>query len=269
MLKRSQYIALVLGLLFILALIGQSEQVASRVRAAVGGLFLPLFGVAGSAQQLADRGSAALTPRAELVKQLSELQTAYQQLRLQSVQWEETARENARLRDAFAIPRQVPWKLRLARVVGRDPANWWKNIRINLGTRDGITNMFPVISADGYLVGRISELGYTHSQVVVLGDPDCRVSVLIEPTRDHGVIAPAESGPVDNSIVDLKFLSRSSDIQPGQPVRTSGLGGVFPKGILVGQIADVHSVQFGLHVEARVKLAARLYALEEVWVVLP
>lgn len=268
MLKRPQYITLVVVVLLALALLGQSERVASRIKLALGGLFLPLFGVAGSAQNLADRGVAALTPRRELVRELQSLQEENQRLKLQSQQWEEAARENARLRDALGIPRQMPWHPRLARVVGREPANWWKNVRISLGSRDGITNNMPVISADG-LVGRVSEVGYTHSQVVLLGDPDCRVSVLVEDTRDHGVIAPSESGPVDNTIVDLKFLSRNSLLKPGQRVVTSGLGLLFPKGIVVGRIADVRTVQFGLHQEARVSLAANLNALEEVWVIFP
>ncbi|HAM70995.1 MAG TPA: rod shape-determining protein MreC [Verrucomicrobiales bacterium] len=266
MLKRPQYIAIVLVVLLALALLGQSERVTSRIRLAVGGLFLPLFGVANSAQALVDRGTASILPRAELLRQMDELQLENRRLRLQGIQWEEAARENARLREALLLPRQVPWRLRMARVVGRDPANWWKNVRINLGSRDGITNNMPVIAAEG-LVGRVSETGYTHSSVVLLGDPACRVSVLVEETRDHGVIAPSDAGAVDNTIVDLKFLSRNSILKPGQRVVTSGLGNLFPKGIVVGQIADARSVQFGLYTEARVSLAARLNTLEEVWVI--
>lgn len=268
MLKRPQYITLVVVVLLALALLGQSERVASRIKLTIGGLFLPLFGVSRSAQNLADLSAAALTPRRELVRDLLALQEENHRLKLQSIQWEETARENARLTLALNLPRQMPWHPRLARVVGREPANWWKYVRISLGSRDGVTNNMPVISAEG-LVGRISEVGYTHSQVVLLGDSDCRVSVLVEETRDHGVIAPAESGPVDNTIVDLKFLSRNSLLKPGQRVVTSGLGLLFPKGIVVGQIADVRTVQFGLYQEARVSLAANLNGLEEVWVIFP
>jgi rod shape-determining protein MreC len=268
MLKRPQYIAIVLVVLLALALLGQSERVASRIRLAVGGLFLPLFGVANSAQTLVDRGTASILPRRELLRQIDELQLENRRLRLLGTQWEETARENARLRDALQLPRQVPWKLRMARVVGRDPANWWKNVRINLGSRDGLTNNMPVVSSEG-LVGRVSETGFTHSLVVLLGDPACRVSVLVEETRDHGVIAPSDISSVDNTIVDLKFLSRNSVLKPGQRVVTSGLGNLFPKGILVGQIADVHTVAFGLHQEARVSLSAHLNTLEEVWVIVP
>ncbi len=269
MLRRSQYIALVLVVLFVLALFSQSERTVARVKLAVSGLFLPLFGLAHSAQNLADRGVGALTPRSELQSQLESLQRENDSLRIQASRWQETLQENTRFREAFRLPKQLPWRLQLARVTGRDPANWWRNVRIDLGTRDGLTNHLPVITTQGYLVGRLSEVGYMHSQVALLGDPDCRVSVLVETTRDHGVITPSDGGPIDNTLVDLKFLSASSVLQPGQWVRTSGHSGMYPKGILVGQIADSRSIDFGLHLEARVKLAARLNELEEVMVVWP
>ena len=269
MLKRSQYIALVLVVLFILALFSQSDRTIARIKLAIGGLFLPLFGLAHSAQTATDRSLAALTPRAELEKQLEALQKENQELRVESARSQETLKENARLREAFALPKLVPWRLTLAQVVGHDPANWWKNVRINRGSRDGLTNNLTIITPQGFLVGRVAEVGYTHSQVVLLGDPACRVSVLVESTREHGIIAPPESGPIDNTLVDLKYLSANGVLQPGQWVRTSGLSGLYPKGILVGQIVDSRSVDYGLHMEARVKLAARLNALEEVMVVWP
>ena len=268
MLKRSHYAVFVLILLAGLALVGQSERARTRLKRAVGGLFLPLFGIASSAQSFADRSAAALTPRPELQRQIEQLQEELQHHRLAAMQWEEVARENGRLREAQGLYRQYPWKFKMAKVVGRDPANWWRTILINLGTRDGLTNHLPVVCSEG-LVGRLSEVGYSHSTVVLLGDPDCRVPVIVKETRDCGVIAPAETGPIDNTIVDLKYLSSNSALKTGHQVLTSGLANLFPQGILVGQIADVRTVQFGLHLEARVRLAARLNTLEEVFVLLP
>ena len=80
----------------------------------------------------------------------------------------------------------------------------------------------PVRTAEG-LVGRVSEVGYTQSQVVLLGDPDCRVAVELEETLDHGIIAPSSSSPLDNTLVDVLYLSRGSSLKAGQRVWTSGL----------------------------------------------
>jgi rod shape-determining protein MreC len=224
---------------------------------------------ADSQPQLAAKAGNAIVPRRELLKQIDQLQKENQEQRFRLQQADATAQENSRLRQYFNLPQQVPWKLKIARVVARDPANWWHTIKIDAGSRDGVATNSPVLTAEGYLVGRVSDVGFAHSQVVLLGDPDCRVSVLIEETRDNGVIASASSSQLDNTIVDLGYLSRNSVIKPGQRVVTSGLGGIFPKGILIGQIVDSRTVEFGLYNEARVRLAVKMNSLEEVFVKLP
>jgi len=90
---------------------------------------------------------------------------------------------------------------------------------------------------------------------------------MIEDTREHGVIAPASS--LDNTVVELSYLSRNCKLVPGQRVTTSGDGGVFPKGIIVGQVVDWKSVGYGLSTEARVKVQVNINALEEVFVKIP
>jgi rod shape-determining protein MreC len=124
-----------------------------------------------------------------------------------------------------------------------------------------------VLTSDG-LVGRISSVGYAHSQVVLVGNPACRVSVrVVNPAHDLGVIGPG--GPLDNSLMDLSYLSGTANLKPGQQVVTSGEGGIFPPGITVGQIVDSRQAEYGLYTEARVKLSASLGTLDEVWVLLP
>ena len=175
-------------------------------------------------------------PRSELLKEIEDLRRENQQLRIQMMQAAATARENDQLRALLGWQRQTPWKLKLANVVLRDPANWWRTVQIDLGSRDGVRENLPVLTADG-LVGRVSSVGLTRSQVVLIGDPNCRVSALVEnPAHDIGVISA--SGPLDNSLVDLTYLSGNANLKPGQKVVTSGEGGIFPRGIPIGQIVD-------------------------------
>jgi rod shape-determining protein MreC len=104
--------------------------------------------------------------------------------------------------------------------------------------------------------------------VVLLGDPNCRVSALVEdPAQDIGILNA--SGPLDSSLLDLTYLTGEANLKPGQNVITSGLGGVFPKGIPIGKIVDAQPIEFGLATGARVKLNADLGALEKVWVLFP
>src|SRR5262249_12735093 len=160
-------------------------------------------------------------------RQIEQLQKENQLLKIQAAELAEVGRENARLRQALAFPKQAPWKLKMGHVVAKDPANWWRTLKIDLGVREGLAVNSPEVSGDGALVGRVSEAGYAQSQVVLVGDPSCRVSVLIEDdkAREHGVIAPSSSSPLDSTLVDLSFLSRSSQLKAGQKVSTSGLGG--------------------------------------------
>lgn len=254
-------------MLLALVLLSLPSQTAARVKLALGSLFLPLFGLASSSQQLAGRAGDAIIPRGELIRQNEQLRRENQQLRMEAMQAEELARENARLRQLFAWQKQKPWNLKLGHVVLREPANWWRTVQIDLGSRDGLRPDLPVLTPEG-LVGRIGTVHPTSAQVVLLGDPNCKVAAAVEnESRDMGIVGAA--GPFDHSLVAMEFLSRNAAVKPGQNVLTSGLGGVFPKGILIGKIVDSRSVEYGLYTEARVKLAANLNALEEVWVLMP
>jgi rod shape-determining protein MreC len=269
MLKRSHNIALGLVILLTLILLNLPGPTAARLKLAIGSLFLPLFGLAASSQQLTAQGVDTLLPRRELLRQNERLRQENRELQTLLLQAAETARENERLRQMLGWQKQTPWKLKLATVVLRDPANWWRTIQIDLGSRDGLRVNLPVLTREG-LVGRVASVSFDRAQVVLLGDPHCRVSALVEnETRDHGVITAESAGPLDGSLVELGFLSRNAILQPGQTVSTSGLGGIFPKGIPVGKIVDVRSVEYGLYNQARVKLAANLSALEYVWVLFP
>jgi rod shape-determining protein MreC len=204
-------------------------------------------------------------PRRELLRQIDELRRENQQLKEQQVQTAAIARENDQLRELLGWQRQVPWKLKLANVVMQDPSNWWLTLQIDLGSRDGIQKNQPVLTTEG-LVGRVSAVNFISSQVTLVGDPNCRVSAMVEnATHDIGVL---EAGSRGSSLARLGKLAGSAygNLKPGQEVITSGLGGVFPKGIPIGKVVDAQSIAYGAATEANVKLNANLGALEQVWV---
>ena len=268
MIKKSHYV--VFGSVFLLAIIALNLPggLSVRFKHAIGGLFLPLFGLANSGEQLARNTADNLVPRAELQRQNENFRRENQELRLRLTQADQIQFENARLRQLLGWQKQTAWKLKLANVVLRDPANWWDTVQIDLGSRDGLRENLPVLTTDGP-IGRVSSVSFTHSQVTLIGDPACKVSALIQnDARDNGVIT-VRAGTLDSSLVTLGYLSRNAVVTPGQKVVTSGLGKLFPSGIPVGQIVDSRQVEFGLYTEARVKLAANLSSLEQVWVLFP
>jgi len=267
MLKRPHYIALGLIVLLTLVTLNLPGHTTARLKLGIGSLFLPLFGLAGSAQQAVGAVGDAVVPRSELLKLNEGLRRDNERLLLQAMQAEETVRENARLRQLVGWQLQKSWKLKLARVVLRDPANWWRTVQIDLGSRDGLRANFAVLTMDG-LVGRVSSVSLTRSQVTLVGDPNCKVAARVKnETSDTGVIGP--SGPLETEFVELGYLSRNANLKSGQAVVTSGEGGIFPAGITIGNVVDVQLGDYGSRAEARVKLAANLNALEEVWVMLP
>lgn len=268
MLKKSHYIILLVVVLLALALLKLPVASVARFKLAISGLFLPLFGLTASTHQLWSDAKGALTPRRELLRQNEDLRHQFQQQQFLLQQDSNLWIENQHLRSLVGWPRQSRWKVRLARVIARDPANWWRSLQIDLGARDGVLVNAPVLAPDG-LVGRVQSVGQTRSQVVILGDPTLQVSALVSTNGETGVIAAIASSPQENGMVDLLHLSGNSAIRPGQTVITSGQGGVFPHGITVGTIVDSSSRDYGMSTEARVKLAVDLGALQEVWVMLP
>jgi rod shape-determining protein MreC len=267
MLKKKHYLALGVVVLVVVLIFSLPQRATSRLKLAVSSLFLPLFGLLNTTQQLPVAAADAVMPRSTLLKEVGELQNTNQQLRIQLMQAAATVQENDRLRAQVGWQQQTPWKLKLASVVVRDPANWWRTVQIDLGSRDGVRENLPVLTPDG-LVGRVFSVGLTRSQVVLLGDPYCHVSALVgNPAHDMGVISPG--GPLDSSIVELSYLSGNAVVKPGQDVITSGEGGIYPRGIPIGQVVDSQTVEFGLYTEARVKLSVNLGALDQVWVLFP
>lgn len=267
MFKHKNYLALGAVVLAVVLVFSLPPHATGRLKLALGSLFLPLLGLAGTAQQFPVAAADAALTRRELLQQFEKIRRENDQLKVLDLQSAAIAQENGQLRAALGWQRRAPWKLKLANVVLRDPANWWRSVEIDLGTRDGVAENLAVLTSEG-LVGRVSSAGPTRSRVVLLGDPNCKASALVEnSSHDLGILGASD--PLDDSMVELTYLSRNASLKPGQSVVTSGLGGIFPKGIPVGQIVDSRSVEYGLYTEARVKLNANLGALEEVWVLMP
>jgi rod shape-determining protein MreC len=268
MLKRQHFTALILVVLFVAVLTRLPSQTLGNVKLAIGGMFLPLFGLANSSHQVAEKAVQSIKSRSQLLRENEEWGKANQEMYMRLQADEAVREENAKLRQLIGWQAQSRNKYKLARVVLRDPANWWRSVQINLGSRDGIVPNLPVRTTDG-LVGRIQSVGETRSQVILLGDPNLQVSAMVSTNGEKGVIVSSSSSPQENNMVDLWFLSGNTQVRPGQDVTTSGDGGIFPPNIPIGRTVDLKSKDYGVSKEARVKLFANFGALEEVWVVLP
>jgi len=267
-LKRAHYWVLGAIVVLCLVLLNLPPTAAGRLKLGVSALFVPLLGLSGAGQAFVDRASYASLNRTTLITEIERLRTENDQLRMAADQGSVLQTENAKLRALLGWQSRAPWKLRAATVIAREPTTWWRTVTIDYGSRDGARTNQPVLTNSG-LVGRIREVGLTHSQVALIGDPECGVSAVVAETRDTGIILEARAAPDADGLVVMRTLQRSPTTMPGHRVLTSGLGGVFPSGIPIGQIVDTRPVEGGLYTEARIRLAANLGQLEEIWVLMP
>lgn len=264
---KSQQTAVGAVLLTVFLLLVMPESARARLKSAIGALFLPVIGISTTGQvaleslgQLGTSGSES-SPTNQALGQAPDVPPSLADLHVENALLRE---EINQFRDANDWERRIPWESKLVRVVGRDPYNWWRRIKINLGSNKGIRFNQPVISAKGNLVGRVSEVGPLTSWVVLAGDPNCRFSALIKESRSQGGIVSPRQYSSDPRVVELTYLPNDVELRPGQAVVTSGLGGGFPKEIPVGLVLDSWISKDGLYTEARVKLHANLNQLETV-----
>ncbi len=232
-----------------------------------GWAWLPFLGAEGAAEAAGERAGAYLSSRPELLRSNRELRRENRRLRLELMEGKAREEENRVLREALGWREGRPWDLRLARVILGEPSNWRRGFHIDAGSREGIGPEDPVLTSRG-LLGKVAYAAPDRSRVSLLGDPGCKVSARVE-GLDHGagVVGPApEAGP-GSRLVAIEHLPGDAVLEPGALVSTSGLGGVFPRGIPIGRLAGSRTYDFGLRSGDRVRLLESPDRVDEVWVI--
>ena len=194
-----------------------------------------------------------------LQERLSHLETLLQEK-------QDRVQEAERLRETLGLREILPLTTVAAEVVARDGLPFYRVITIDRGAEHGVGVDAPVISPTG-VVGRIIKVGPRGAKVQLLLDPQAAVGVLIERTRVGGVAA-GRAGLADETTPDLemRFVPALADVKVGDVVVTSGLDGIYPKGLAVGRVRAVGQGT-GLFKEVRIEPSARFATLEEVLVV--
>jgi len=169
-----------------------------------------------------------------------------------------------RLRHALNYRERAVFKLVPAEVVARDSSTWWRTITINRGRRDGIETDMPVVTDLG-LVGKTTTVSDSISVVLLVSDENCRLAASVEGSREQGIVSGERTTTGLTPLLNLNFLSKQADLKPGQKVYTSGVGGVFPSGLLVGLVKSYRVRE--LDGQAQLTPAVDLSHLEDVFVV--
>jgi rod shape-determining protein MreC len=200
----------------------------------------------------------------------AQLQERLRDVEMRLMERQRDAEEAARLRDLLQLREILPHDTRVAQVIVRDALQWFRILKIDKGSRDGVAKDMAVISSNG-VVGRVIRVGPSAAQVQLLLDQQSGVGARIERSRVTGVVSgqvSRQSATPDAAAGDLvmKFVPMLADVVEGDIVVTSGLEGMFPPGLVIGRVLSVVRGS-GLFKEVRVSAAADFDRLEEVLVV--
>jgi rod shape-determining protein MreC len=173
--------------------------------------------------------------------------------------------ENNRLRNALGYRERAIFQLMPARIVGRDVSTWFSQVVIDRGSEDGLKRDMPVLTEDG-LVGKTTVVSEHSAVVVLMSDENCKVATMVEGSREQGIVRGERASTGTMPAASLFFLSKQAALKPGQRVMTSGVGGVFPAGILVGVVQEFRVRELDGY--ATLVPAVDLTTLQDVFVVI-
>jgi rod shape-determining protein MreC len=185
-----------------------------------------------------------------------------EQLKARLAQLEEAKAENDRIRELVKFMQAQDYGTVGARVIGRPTDSWERSIVVDRGTGDGVKLGAPVIAAGG-LVGQVIEVTAASAKVRLITDAGSGVAVLIQRTRAEGVVR----GSVDGRL-SLDFVAKANAPVKGDVLVTSGTGGAYPKGIVVGEVTDVAAAQADLFPKVGAVTRVPIDRIEEVLVLL-
>ncbi len=189
------------------------------------------------------------------------LQHRLEEYRQKEVRYQEALKALVRLEALLDLKRQVALPIIGARVIAYDPSLWSRCVLLDQGRHQGVKNGLPVLAPEG-IVGRVVETYPGYSKVMLIVDRNSGAEAMVQRTRVRGVL----QGKGGNRC-SLDFVPKSADVQPGDLVLASGLGGIYPKGLVFGKVTAADKKQPGVFQEIEVTPAVDLSALEEVLVV--
>jgi rod shape-determining protein MreC len=205
-------------------------SVAGFFQKGVTGLFKWFGDTAGSIGQL----QAARDELAAARSRLEQMDQANREV-------VELRRQNGALKEQLDFAQTLPPERIGAEVIARDTDNLFSTLTINKGSRQGVKKGMPVVAWQGDiegLVGKVVLVGPGSSQVLPLYDPQCIVSARVDTTRDEGLVSGQGR---DRGLTVMNYVKKiaKDKIGYGDLVVTSGLGGVYPKGINIGRIREI------------------------------
>jgi rod shape-determining protein MreC len=208
----------------------------------------------------------AIRARGTLPQRNRELQKEVIRLQNRVTELEALEEENFLLRQQLNFQQRSTWELAAGIVIARDISGWWQTVRILKPEGLEAETDRAVISSEG-LVGRLTDVSEETADVLLISDPSCQVAVRIGDNQTNGILKGQGLSWNVQVFCTVELINKHQRLERGAEVSTSGLGGVFPKGIPVGTLENIQLDENGLHQTATVKPYADLSRLDVLFVV--
>ena len=239
-------------------------ETTRKFKSGVYGLLAPFLSGGSGLQKQITSVRTGLKSLEQLERENATLQVDNRALRATNQALRDVEHEVNRLRHALNYRDRSVFKLIATEVMTRDSSTWWRTVTINRGKRDGIEADMPVATDEG-LVGKTTTASDNIAVVLLVSDENCKVAASVEGSREQGIVSGERVIEGLNPVLNLNFLSKQADLKPGQKVYTSGVGGVFPSGLLIGVVKTFRVRE--LDGQAQLTPAVDLSHLEDVFVV--
>src|SRR5438874_8145622 len=200
-----------------------------KLQAGVYQLFAPFLNSGSGLQKQITSVSGKLKSLEDLEKENTGLRVENRQLKATNQALRDVEHEVNRLRHALNYRERSVFKLVPAEVIARDSSTWWRTVTINRGKEDKLETDMPVVTDEG-LVGKTTTISNNISVVLLITDENCKVAASVEGSREQGIVSGERVSGGLAPLLDLNFLTKQANLQPGQKAYTSGVGGVFPSG---------------------------------------
>lgn len=219
----------------------------------IGGWFKGLFGHFGDVKALKEATETLRNENTALQKQINDMQGL--------------KNENEDLKRMLGLKeKSVNISMVAASVGAMDPSNWYSSFTINIGKNEGVERNQPVVDSNRYLVGQVSEVGENWAKVITILDPQSSIGGYIRRSKEIGIVE-GNSELRYNKMCRLSYIARDTDIQKGDFIETSGLGGVFPRGLIIGTVSDIYDDNTTMSRIANIKPLADIAKVSNVFVV--
>ncbi len=252
-------------LLFSLALMSLSAKQEKRINffdSLAGFILSPFQNLFTQSVQSVSEGIDHYLKLVDVSRENERLQLEVERLINEKNDLIEKISRQKRLAGLIAYEEGKKKKSLIASVIGRDATQWSKVVFIDKGTQHGVQTHLAVVTNSG-VIGQIIHAGLTSSKVLLIIDSRSAVDSLFQDSRVSGVVV----GTGENQC-EMKFVPNTAEVKVGDRVLSSGLGGIFPKGLIVGTVSQVTKKKQGLFQEVTLIPSSDLTKLEEVLILL-